>query len=258
MKERLALVDLDTILFIVAYKQYEAGNKDREDLVKTHTKEFISTLLLNTRADVYSMVYQDIGHNNFRKYFYPDYKANRPEAPEFYTTWKNTIIEAFNELGAIGVKIIESDDVLNIGYYKFKEEYDVIIISADKDLDQIPGEHYNPRKHVSYSVALDEAIKSLRVQLLMGDTTDNIKGLPGIGPKKAEKILLQEGHPYENIHKAYQDSFQENWYSEFKKTEFLVSLLDELDRDLYYFKEEVPELFNLCKTSNVLITNLFN
>ena len=259
MKKRLSLIDLDTLLYIVAYVQWNQGNKDNKEQVKLHVKEFINTILLNTRADLYSAVYQDNKHNNFRKYFYPDYKRNRPPAPEFILLWKDTILEAFQEVKAVGTKIVESDDVLNIGYNRYKEEYDLIIVSGDKDLNQIPGEHYNPRTNKGYFVSTDEAVYNLFMQVLTGDTTDNIKGVPGIGKVKAAKVLSTtvNGDFVHSCYIRYQLGFTDDWYSEYLKAKFLVTLLDEIDYSQYPFSEEVTQLFNIVPVKEELVTNLF-
>jgi hypothetical protein len=270
MKKRLDLIDLDTLLYIVAYVQWNQGNKDNKEQVKLNVKEFINTILLNTRADLYSAVYQDNNHNNFRKYFYPDYKRNRPPAPEFILLWKDIIIEAFQEVKAVGTKIIESDDVLNIGYNRYKEEYDLIIVSGDKDLNQIPGEHYNPRTHISYFVTDSDAALNLFIQVLAGDDGDGINGLYGIGAKwdnkrnlfiapKARKILTStvNGDFVHSCHIRYQLGFTDDWYSEYLKAKFLVTLLAEIDYSQYPFSEEVTQLFNIVPVKEELVTNLF-
>ncbi|MGH7746922.1 MAG: hypothetical protein ACREQ5_19535, partial [Candidatus Dormibacteria bacterium] len=59
----------------------------------------------------------------------------------------------------------------------------------DKDLDQIPGKHYNFMKEVSYEVSKEEAQRFFYFQLLCGDSIDNVPGCKGIGPKKADKAL---------------------------------------------------------------------
>lgn len=66
-----------------------------------------------------------------------------------------------------------------------------IIASTDKDLDLIPGWHYNFVKGVKYFVDDEEAIYNFYYQCLVGDTADGVKGVPGIGPKKAAAILSQ-------------------------------------------------------------------
>jgi 5'-3' exonuclease len=260
-KQRLALIDLDTIMFIIAYRQFKDGNRDNSELVRIHVRDFISTILVRCRADLYSMVYQVKGHNNFRKYFYPDYKANRPVTPEFINIWRDTVLEEFESLGAIGVKVIESDDVLNIGYHRLKDKYELIIVSGDKDLDQIPGEHYNPRENKSYALSIGTAYYNFWVQVLMGDTTDNIKGLSNVGKKTAEKILKDVFLPTENrlrVYQEYQLHYKDTWYSFYLKTKFLVGLLAEIDYNSYPTNQEVLELFNIKKVSDFVVSNVFN
>jgi 5'-3' exonuclease len=79
-------------------------------------------------------------------------------------------------------------------------------VSIDKDLDMIPGHHYNPVKKDHYYVNDKEAIKNFYRQILTGDKVDNVQGLRGIGPKKADKILGDfdtDLAMYEAVLKAY-------------------------------------------------------
>lgn len=239
---RIAVIDLDTITFLVAYKQFDAGNRDRPEEVKTHVKEFLSTILLNIKATHYMMYYQVSGHQNFRKYFYPDYKANRPPTPEFMDVWKDTILAVYDELGAIGLKYIESDDAVSM-YVRYCDisysQSEVIVVSADKDLNQISGEHYNPRKHETYFVTAKEAYYNYHKQLLTGDSTDNIKGIPGIGDKKADKALMEStDNLLYTVFDMYTTHFQDDWYGAYTKTRFLVSLLTELTEEARIYGDD--------------------
>jgi len=269
MKSRLALIDLDTLVFIVASRQWTNGNRDNPEQVKNHVKEYVNTILINTRADFYTSVYQAKGHSNYRKYFYPDYKANRPESPEFFTHWKDTIVEAFIELGAVGLKVIESDDAVSIGYYKYKDEYDCIIVSGDKDLNQIPGEHYNPSKNISYFISNEVANESLLLQIICGDDSDSVKGIRGIACKwdyelhefkapRARKVLDQPLLPSTAIYEEYIKQSSETWYSDYLKCMFLVTLLKDINYFTYPFNEEVTELFNIVPVTTQVTTNLFD
>ena len=114
------------------------------------------------------------------------YKSNRTnlEKPKHYDALKKTLFR----MGAIEVADIEADDAVAIE--STKKLNNIWIVHVDKDLNQLPGWHYNPNKNHEYFVDDFEAIYSFYTQLLTGDRVDAIPGLAGIGPKKAEKILL--------------------------------------------------------------------
>jgi len=65
------------------------------------------------------------------------------------------------------------------------------IASIDKDLNGVPGWHFNWNKDDLYWVTEDEATRWFYTQLIMGDPTDNIQGVPSYGIKKAEKALAK-------------------------------------------------------------------
>ena len=72
------VVDLDTLVYIVAYQQYKTlGNKGDADKVQAHVRDFISNILQITNAAEYAMFYQGKSHSNFRLDIAKDYKANR-------------------------------------------------------------------------------------------------------------------------------------------------------------------------------------
>ena len=66
---------------------------------------------------------------------------------------------------------------------------DYTIITTDKDLNMLRGKRYNFVKKEFNYVTEEQAMRFFYTQLLTGDRTDNIQGIPGIGPKKAEKML---------------------------------------------------------------------
>ena len=80
----------------------------------------------------------------------------------------------------------EADDLIAIA---MTENPDSIILSTDKDFDQLPGRHYNPTKQELYTVSEEDATRFLYEQILTGDRVDNIIGLKGVGPVKAKKAL---------------------------------------------------------------------
>jgi DNA polymerase-1 len=136
---------------------------------------------------------------------YPDYKANRPPLPEDFPPQEAQIFRAIEALGIPMLKAqgYEADDILaTIAEQLAGEEMDVVIVSRDKDLDQLVNDHvvlYDPMKDEMLDAATIETAKGYRpdqaveVQALMGDSSDNIPGVPGVGPKTAAKLIAKYG-----------------------------------------------------------------
>lgn len=129
------------------------------------------------------------GSNNFRYQIYPEYKAQRLKVPkpEFLEDVRQCLVRDYDAVVSDGC---EADDLLGVDQTIYNEqEIPSRIVSIDKDLDQIVGNHYNPKHKREYIVSPRDSIRFFYYQLLVGDSADNIKGAKGIGPTKAEKIL---------------------------------------------------------------------
>ena len=183
MKLNRTLIDADSIYFRAAMK---VGSK--YDIRKA-----IKGTMDNIRRD--TMCNDPLvavkGKGNFRKDLYASYKANRKsledDVRERLAYGHNYMIE---EYGAIQADGMEADDLVSIWAYEAMSEDEYHVIAGiDKDLLQIPGEHYNFVKGTTQHVDKDMAHYNLMLQCITGDNTDNIPGIKGIGPKKAEKIL---------------------------------------------------------------------
>jgi 5'-3' exonuclease len=118
--------------------------------------------------------------------FYPEYKANRKklEKPRFL---KELTAYAIETLGFCRVDGYEADDLVNM--CKEQLGQNVLIAHTDKDLDQIPGNHFNYKKPEFYDISEDTAQLNLWTQVITGDSIDNIKGIPGKGAKFAEEVF---------------------------------------------------------------------
>lgn len=147
----------------------------------------------------------DYSSQTFRKELYPEYKANRTAPPEDLVPQFGLIRQAthaFN-LPCIEKEGYEADDLIAT-YARLAEEAgaSVTIISSDKDLMQLVTEQvsmYDGMK--DKQISIPEVIekwgvppeKMIDLQSLTGDSTDNVPGIPGIGPKTAAQLLEQFG-----------------------------------------------------------------
>jgi len=163
------------------------------------------------------------GKGNFRREIFPDYKANRkkeedPEIKELFSKAYEFLREELDAVPAVGQ---EADDLLAI----WQTEDPGIIVSIDKDMLQVPGMHFNNKDWRYIEVTEEEAKYNLHKQILMGDTSDNIKGLPKIGPKKAEALLSGKGKdPQKATIKAWKDIYGKGWEEELQLTTDLIYL----------------------------------
>ena len=193
------LVDADSIFFKIAYKT--TGEKELRtsyDKFCRRMKYTIKERLCNhfDTEEKFNILYAVKGNDNFRKDLYKPYKSNRPTLDKEIKEKLNFLFKYAISQGAVPAHGMEADDLVAIWAYEARESDDqYVICGIDKDLLQIPGNHYNYTKDTWQFVDDDQAHKSLMLQCLTGDNTDNIPGLKGIGPKKAEKIL--QGVPAE-------------------------------------------------------------
>lgn len=149
----------------------------------------VQAAIRDAKCDVGELYLSPTGNANFRFEIYPEYKANRANAhkPHHYKTLRN---HALKNLGAVLCDNIEADDEINIRANELTAQGKWwCIVTNDKDLKQIPGWHYDWKKKALIDVDIVEARQCLYMQVLQGDSVDNIKGCPGIGPAKAAKAL---------------------------------------------------------------------
>lgn len=149
------------------------------------------------------------GPDNFRYKVYPEYKAKRLDAkrPRWEKEVKKYLVDHWQANYSVGC---EADDMLGV---RQMQEIGTIICHLDKDMNMIPGRHYNwelsrlgkvIRHAKEYSVSPEDATRFFYYQMLTGDPTDNIKGIPGIGPVKANVILDScEGKYFDAVRANY-------------------------------------------------------
>ncbi len=151
------------------------------------------------------LVVFDAGRLTFRQDIYPEYKAHRPPPPDDLVSQFALIRKACEAFGVPTTELpgYEADDLI-AAYAKIGNELgdQVEIISADKDLMQLlrPGiTMWDPMKakEINFQVVLEKfgvtPDKVTDVQALCGDSSDNIPGVPGIGPKTAAELIQEFG-----------------------------------------------------------------
>lgn len=179
-----AIIDGDSFVFRAA------AASENEDLFVAASRldHMLNEALNEVEAKEHIIFLTGVG--NFRYNIYPEYKNFRQEKarPKWEQALKNHMKDQWE---AITVDGIEGDDACGIaqcGSLKDK----TIIIHQDKDINQIPGWHYNFVKKEKYYVTNEEGIRFFYTQLLTGDPTDAIKGVVGIGKVKAAKLLSEQ------------------------------------------------------------------
>ena len=165
---------------IYAFRVACTTENDNEAIAVYRVNEMIENTLAEVEASEYKLFLTS--PDNFRKHIYPEYKANRTATkPKHLQFLKDYLIESWQ--GQVAERM-EADDYLGINQHESS-----IICSIDKDLLQVPGKHFNFVKKEFYEVDEETGFRNFYTQLLTGDTSDNIKGIAGIGPVKAKKAL---------------------------------------------------------------------
>ncbi|SIR07406.1 DNA polymerase I [Rhizobium sp. RU35A] len=189
----------------------------------------------------------DYSSKTFRKELYPDYKANRSAPPEELVPQFGLIRQAtraFN-LPCIETDGFEADDIIAT-YARAAEAIgaDVTIISSDKDLMQLvtPNVHmYDSMK--DKQIGIPDVIekwgvppeKMIDLQAMVGDSVDNVPGIPGIGPKTAAQLLEEFGDLDTLLARASE-------IKQVKRRENIVANADlaRLSRQLVALRTDVP------------------
>ena len=180
----LVLIDADSMLFKAALTEKDRANMKKK--YRTHLKEIIR----NTFSDDSLVAIKGIG-KGFRYDLFPDYKKNRKPLDEDLKKNLNYLYEYALDLGAIPANEgWEADDTVGEWVREgWNEGLNYVIAHIDKDLDMLPGQHYNYNKITHYEITIADAQRHFAKQLLMGDSADGIPGAKGIGEKRATQLL---------------------------------------------------------------------
>ncbi len=171
-----------------------------------------TAMLINTLRDekpTHVAVAFDVSRETFRSEKYPEYKANRSASPPEFSPQIELITQVLDSMGIINVRMpgFEADDIIaTLATVASEADMEVLVLSGDRDVLQLVNDRITvlyPRKGVSDLArmtpqAVEEKYKVppdryRDLAALVGETSDNLPGVPGVGPGFASKWLQQYG-----------------------------------------------------------------
>ena len=202
---KCALIDSDILLYRVGFTTEDVD----EPIAKYRMAEMITRILDVTGANEAMLFLSPSNQKSFRYRIADNYKANRKDKPKpkHYAFLRKFLQEEFLAIEATDE---EADDALGIQLSSDREG-NCILVSIDKDLDQIAGWHFNFVTEQTYKISPLEGARVFYTQLLVGDTSDNIEGCPKVGKITAGRLLEgceTEKEMYEVCLKAYKRAFK--------------------------------------------------
>lgn len=186
-------LDADSILFIVGWSLrdlHPETDVEGIDLMQGKLDSLMSFIFTLSGAEQYIGFFSDSNTFRHREYTMAEYKGSRPSKPDWFIIWgglmKAYLLEKYH---IHTLEDLEADDGVSAMTYIYGKG---TIATPDKDLKQCGGRILDYRKVETLEVTETEAVYCTAIQMLMGDKSDNIVGVPNVGVKKAEKLLL--GH----------------------------------------------------------------
>jgi DNA polymerase I len=244
--KKLYLVDVSSMFFRAFYAVRMLTNSKGMPTNAIYGFLSMSIKLLKEVQPDYMVYCYDQPGPSFRKELFEGYKANRSETPAELIPQIPYIKKLTELMGipGIGKENYEADDVIgSLTQFGLKNNLEVVIVSGDKDFAQLVNNKvliYDTMKDVKYDVAgvLDKwgvhPNQFMDYLAITGDSSDNIPGIKGIGPKGAQKLLSQfdslDGI-YENISQVKNPSMLKK-LEENKQSAYLSKKLVEIVKDL--------------------------
>lgn len=209
--KKLFLIDAYSIIYRSYYAFIRNARINSKGLNTSAIYGFVTTLeeVLKRQKPTHIAVGFDPSGKTFRHEAYEQYKAQREATPEDIRKSVpiiKEIVAAYN-IPVLEVSGYEADDVIGtIAKKAEKEDFEVFMLTPDKDYAQLVSEHvfmYRPRHNGGFETLGVEEVKEkyglesqnqvIDLLGLMGDSSDNIPGCPGVGEKTAAKLLQEFG-----------------------------------------------------------------
>lgn len=193
-----------------------------EDLFERNCRDFIDDTLMGIAGDsgVCDMRIYLTGQNNFRRFIASTtpYKGNRVGVvkPQYLGYCHDYLVDKYKAIAVNGYEAddcIASDMTANCAFH----------CGVDKDILQIAGRHYNYVEKTWQDVTPEQAKINLFRQVLTGDTSDNVPGLPKVGDKRASDAIADHATAFDDALETYRKVCAER--------------LPEIDPDLYFVEQ---------------------
>lgn len=207
----LLLIDGHSLAFRAFYALNPDNFKNQQGQHTNAVHGFISMLLniLEGEKPTHLCVAFDVSRESFRTEELPEYKGTRGETPEEFIGQTELLVEALSAMRITSVsrERFEADDLIaSLAHLGEKAGMRVLVVSGDRDTFQLITEQTTilyPVKGVMNLARMDDAAvlekygvhakKYPELAALVGETSDNLKGIPGVGPKTAAKWIQQFG-----------------------------------------------------------------
>jgi len=232
------IFDADSLIYASCFKSKE-NRVSNDDLFETDVEKafdkFSGNLgklisFLEEQVPVDDLIVCNGSKNNFRKDIDSNYKLNRTQKrPDILSELHELVKLSYNSVWGDGV---ETDDVVATLWSEevSKNGVDsVIIMSLDKDYKQFPCwfYDYNYKRRELYKISEEEAIRNFYSQMIIGDSSDNIKVCKGYGKVYASNLLKEAKTEYSAMNRTYRlykDIYGDDAKPIFNQTKSLLKL----------------------------------
>lgn len=224
-ENRVLAIDGDILAYRTAAVCEDHFEGSCDAILHSTIKEIVTNTHIN-KVRVYIS-----GEDNFRYKISKTkpYKGNRATMvrPKFLTHCKRFLVENYNGIMVHGY---EADDAIATDMTR----NNAIHCGIDKDILQIAGDHYNYVKKEWQHVTPEEATLNLFRQVLTGDNSDNVPGLPRVGAKTAEAIIYNHETAMEDAISYYREICEERlpdveWKTYFEEQYALIAMVKDVD-----------------------------
>jgi len=264
----IVLIDGSSYLYRAYHALPPLTNKTGEPTGALHgVLTMIQKLLREEQPDNVAIIFDAPG-KTFRNELYAEYKSNRPPMPDELSSQIQPIKDAIEAMGLplLQIKGVEADDVIGtLCKQAYLANHNVLVSTGDKDLAQLVNEKVSLINTMNNSMMNREGVKNkfdvfpeqiIDYIALVGDTSDNIPGVPKVGAKTAAKLLNLYGNidgilkNIVEIKGKVGDNLKEN-IGQLKLSQDLATIRVNLDlsvsiKDLVPVKIDKERLYEIC------------